>query len=68
MAEGTLIIPDQIIEGRSMQGANYRDFTVAGTGKIDIDNGTYSITYITIHDDNGSFVIRNYTVKGALRD
>jgi hypothetical protein len=68
MAEGTVIIPDQIIEGRSMQGANYRDFTVAGQGKIDIDNGTYSITYITIHDDNGSFVIRNYTVKGALRD
>lgn len=68
MAEGTVVIPDQIIEGRSMQGANYKDFTVAGQGKIDIDNGTYSITYSTIHDDNGSFVIRNYTVKGVLRD
>lgn len=66
LTDGTLLIPDQIIQGRSLQGGNLMDFTISGNGSINIENGTYSVTYETIHDDNGSFVTRKYTVKGAL--
>lgn len=66
LTNGTLLIPDQIVEGRSMQGNLYTDFTISGTGTIDIDNGTYSITYQTIFDDNGSFVTNEYTLTGTL--
>lgn len=68
MANGKLIIPDQILQGRSWQGGNYKDFTISGSGMIDIENGRYTITYETIYDDNGSFVMGEYTVAGSLRD
>lgn len=68
IATGKLTIPNQIVQGRSQQGAILQDFTVSGSGMIDVDNGIYTITYETIYDDNGNFVTSEYTMTGTLRD
>jgi len=67
LENGKLVIPDQIIQGRSWQGAQFKDFTVSGSGTIDVEKGLYTITYETIFDDNGSFVMSEYTITGTLR-
>ncbi|MBZ0098494.1 MAG: hypothetical protein K8F30_05390 [Taibaiella sp.] len=64
--KGTIEIPLQLIQGRSWIGGVITDFTITGSGMIDIDNGQYTITYTTIHDNGGTLVTNEYTMIGAL--
>lgn len=63
---GTIEVPLQLIQGRSWIGGVITDFTITGSGMIDIDKGQYTITYTTIHDDGGTLVTNEYTLIGAV--
>lgn len=66
LTEGTVTIPQQIVKGRSWAGNNTMDFIVSGTGKLDLENSTYSVTYETMYDDNGTAVTNTYTIRGTI--
>ena len=64
--KGTIEIPLQLVQGRSWIGGAITDFTITGSGMIDIDNGEFTITYTTVHDDNGTLITNEYTMIGTL--
>ncbi len=66
LTEGTVTIPQQIVKGRSWAGNNMMDFIVSGTGKLDLENSTYSVTYEATYDDNGTAVTNAYTIRGTI--
>lgn len=64
--DGTITIPEQTTLGRSSSGGFTKMFKISGTGKIRAAEKTYSITYVTEHDDNGTTVTKSYKVDGNL--
>lgn len=63
---GLIKIAEQDVTGRAFSGGSTKTFKIYGEGKIDVENNTYEITYITEHDDNGTNVIKSFTTKGQL--
>lgn len=63
---GKISMPEQDVTGRTISGANTKTFKIYGEGKINSAEGTFEVTYITEHDDNGTIVINSYILKGSL--
>lgn len=64
--DGSLIIPTQTVLGTAFPGPTQKEFTVYGSGSIDIAKGQFSFSYTTEHDNNGTTVIKKYTCTGPL--
>lgn len=64
---GMMSIPEQEVQGRSVSGGRTEMFKISGTGMVDIENGTYYISYMTEYDDNGTAVVSYLTIKGNLQ-
>ncbi len=59
-----LNIPEQVVKGKGGSGTIY--FTVSGSGKLNLDNKTFELTYVSIFVDAGSSVVQTYKLTGDL--
>lgn len=65
--DGTITIPEKVVRGLSWSGNSFKNFTVSGSGKIDLQKGTITINYTTSFDNNGTPAVRTFRLEGTKR-
>lgn len=66
--DGSINIPVQEIAAEYVKNNTKTLFYIYGKGKIDFTNNTYSITYHTSFNDNGTLRLANITLTGKINN
>lgn len=66
--DGTINIPVQEIAAEYVKNSTKTLFYIYGKGKVDFTKNTYSITYHTSFNDNGTLRMANITLTGKINN